>query len=108
MRLSKAVRTTRPPTCSGTGVDRASSRPVVDAVPGMRCTLIVTISNDSPLSLHLDQAIADLLGPGRATLLHVPTVKVRVLGLSHRRSAPEAFTLRLTGRTPAWRLGAAR
>ena len=53
------------PRCTGTKVryDRVNDRPVVEAVPGMRCTYRIGIRNTSDHTVQLSRIVAPGIGP---------------------------------------------
>jgi hypothetical protein len=57
------------PRCSGTDVRDGTSRPVITAVPGMRCAITVRVSNDAGFDVELHEITAPFVGPDTGTVV---------------------------------------
>jgi hypothetical protein len=100
---SIAVRWADEPTCTGT-----SLRPdghTIEARPGMSCTITVTVRNDGPVAVHLDNALLPFFGPDGGAVVRAGSIDgVRpegigseidaTMALDHKLASGESWTFR--------------
>jgi hypothetical protein len=62
------------PACTGTDVRHPRGEPVIEAVAGMRCTVVVVVRNGSDRDVHLGQVRVPVVGPDTGAVVRAASV----------------------------------